>query len=83
MERTHIGFDSALKAIRAKQAEPHALWVLLREESERDGYAIKPAPWEGPGEYQHVRYFDERGSVFVFLPTDKRLPRVERHSAAA
>ena len=34
----------------------HPLWVLLADEHERDGYALKPAPWEGPGEYQRVTY---------------------------
>jgi hypothetical protein len=31
---------------------PRALWLLLSDEHERDGYALKPAKWEGPGEYQ-------------------------------
>lgn len=34
----------------------HPLWVLLSDEHERDGYALKPDPWEGPGEYQRVTY---------------------------
>lgn len=38
----------------------HPLWVLLGAESARDGYALKPSPWEGPGEYQRVVYPDGR-----------------------
>ena len=75
--QTQIGFDEARKAIFAGMAKAHALWVLLRDEHQRDGYALKPMPWEGSGEYQHVSFSDGRRG-FVRLPSDKRLPPVER-----
>jgi hypothetical protein len=34
------------------------LWILINEENERDGCSLKPAPWEGPGEYRHVKFTD-------------------------
>lgn len=34
------------------------LWILLGTEHDRDGYALKPQKWEGPGEYQCVEYPD-------------------------
>lgn len=36
------------------------LWMLLSKESDRDGYALQPEKWEGPGEYQCVEYPDGR-----------------------
>jgi len=66
-ERTHAGFDEAVQAIVAGNAKAHALWVLLSEPSARDGYALKPMPWEGPGEYQHVSHDDGR-TGFVRVP---------------
>lgn len=67
------GYDDAASAIKAGEAEAHALWVLLSDEHERDAYALKPAPWEGPGEYQRVTYADGR-DVFVRVPGWRSLP---------
>lgn len=50
------GYAEARAAIEAGTAKPHALWVLLGAESDRDGFALKPSPWEGPGTYQHVAF---------------------------
>jgi len=69
------GFTAASEAIRSGKAKANALWVLLSDEHQRDGYAIRPSPWEGAGEYQHVEFFDARGSVFVRLPDGKHLPK--------
>lgn len=68
------GYDEAAQSIRAGKAQAFALWVLLTNESERDGFHLKPMPWEGPGEYQHVKYDDGRDG-FVMLPSGKRLPK--------
>lgn len=62
-----IGFDEAVAAVIAGTAKAHALWVILSKESDRDGYALKPAPWEGSGEYQRVAFNDGR-DVFVRIP---------------
>jgi hypothetical protein len=37
----------------------HALWILLASEHDRDGYALRPRVWEGPGEYQRVSETDK------------------------
>lgn len=55
-EQTQHGYDEAVKAIEEGKATPHALWILLSAESDRDRYALKPKPWEGSGEYQHVDF---------------------------
>lgn len=65
------GYDAAAKAIAKGQAKGHALWVLLLDESDRDGKALKPMPWEGAGEYQHVVFNDGRDG-FIRIPTGKR-----------
>ena len=57
---TKTAYEEAARAIAEGRAEGHALWVLLSDEHERDGYWLKPMPWEGPGEYQSVRYHDGR-----------------------
>lgn len=67
--QTDKGYQEARKAIEEGRATPHALWVLLSNESDRDGYALKPRPWEGPGEYQHVKFLGEYGH-FVRLPSN-------------
>lgn len=64
-------YDDAAKAIAAGEAEGRALWVLLSDEHQRDGHWLKPMPWEGSGEYQHVRFADGRDG-FVRIPNGKR-----------
>lgn len=61
------GFDEAAKAILGGRATPHALCAIISTEGQRDGYALRPLIWEGPGTYQHVSYEDGR-SGFVRLP---------------
>jgi hypothetical protein len=61
------------EAIAHGQAEGYALWVLLKQESDRDGFWLKPLVWEGPGEYQHVAFLDSGKHGFVKI-TDKSLP---------
>ena len=46
----------------------HTLWVLLQSKQDRDGYALKPDPWEGPGEYQQVTYSDGRDVLVKVSP---------------
>lgn len=62
-----VGFDAAVAAIKEGRAQPHSLWTLLSDAHERDGYWLRPMPWEGPGEYQHVTYDDGRAG-FVRIP---------------
>lgn len=76
------GFDEATKAITAGQAEAHELWVLLSAETDRDGYWLKPMPWEGSGEYQRVSYRDGRNG-FVRLPTCESLNAAAKRIAKA
>lgn len=52
-EQTH-------KAIARGDAQAHALWVILTNENDRDGYALKPLQWDGIGEYQHISFRDGR-----------------------
>ena len=66
-------YEMAARAIRAGQAKPHHLWMLLSRESDRNGYALKPVQWEGPGEYQRV-VFDDGRDVLVRLPRYAHLP---------
>jgi hypothetical protein len=80
MTQTTTGFDAACTAIREGRATPWALWAILTSEHERDGYALKPAPWEGPGEYQALAYSDGR-MAFVRLPDFQPLPNVTGASA--
>ncbi|MCA0276311.1 MAG: hypothetical protein LCH86_09920 [Proteobacteria bacterium] len=67
-----IGFNEAKRAIATGRARARALWVILTDEHQRDGYALKPSPWEGPGEYQNVSFGDGPGSL-VRLPGGKSL----------
>lgn len=64
-----LGYDEARKAIQEGKATPHALWMILSSEHDRDGYALKPSPWEGPGEYQKVSF---EGDCYrlIRLPTE-------------
>jgi hypothetical protein len=78
---TH-GFDVALAAIAKGEAIASALWLLLGTEADRDGYALKPSPWEGPGEYQCVTFSDGR-SVLVRVPSDGRALPLTKHKRAA
>jgi len=79
---TTAAYHQAAKAIAAGEAEAYALWVLLSDEHQRDGYGLKPMPWEGPGEYQHVKYGDGRDG-FVRIPGCKSLPCTNRFAKEA
>jgi hypothetical protein len=59
----NAGYEEAAKAILDGKAIPHALWILVDGEHARDGYALKPNPWEGPGEYQHIEFDGEYGRL--------------------
>lgn len=65
--KTQVGFDEAVVAVVAGTAKAQSLWTLLSKESDRDGYGLKPSPWEGAGEYQRV-VFDDGRDVFVRIP---------------
>ncbi len=70
------GFDHAKREIFAGRAQARSLWVLLSTEQDRDGYALKPSPWEGPGEYQHVIFSPAKDlGVLVRLPDHRGLPK--------
>lgn len=64
------GAEHAVAEIRAGRARARALWIILKHESDRDAFALKPDPWEGPGEYQMVEYDGKRFGVLVKLPDD-------------
>lgn len=85
MERTQKGYDEACKAIAEGTAVPHALWILVSDEHQRDAYCLKPSPWEGPGEYQRVTFGDgEADSRLIRLPENARsLHKIARKAAAA
>jgi len=51
----------------------HSLWMLIKSEHERDGYALKPATWEGSGEYQHVSKAGESLGFLVKVPFGQSL----------
>jgi hypothetical protein len=38
-------YREAQEAIHAGRAMGHALWVLISDERERDGYALRPSVW--------------------------------------
>lgn len=65
------GYDEAKAAIWAGAAKPKALWVQVGRQDQRDGYALRPNPWEGPGEYQHVA-FDDDYCRLIRLPDGAR-----------
>lgn len=67
-------YEEARAAIEAGKARAHALWMLLMREDQRDGFALKPMRWEGPGEYQRVEFIDSGDSVLVKLPYGVSLP---------
>lgn len=58
-------YDEAQKEIAAGRAKARSLWLLLSDEHDRDGYALRPEKWEGPGEYQCVVRADETLGVLV------------------
>lgn len=64
---TQVGYDEAVEAITAGRATARALWVIVSSENQRDEYALKPSPYEGPGEYQHV-VFTDGGPRLIRLP---------------
>ena len=66
-----MNFDEALNEVRAGRAKAHSLWILLSDERERDGYALKPETWEGPGEYQRVSRNGDSLGVLVRIPTGR------------
>lgn len=68
---TTNGYNEALKAIEEGRATGHALWVLIGKKSDRDGYALKPSPWEGPGSYQRVT-IDGNPYRLVRIPSGSR-----------
>lgn len=66
-----LAYDKAKADIAAGRAKAHALWVILSNQHDRDGYAIRPDPWEGPGRYQHVSYGDAPLGVFIRIPIER------------
>ncbi|WP_320196262.1 hypothetical protein RMR10_004450 [Agrobacterium rosae] len=52
--------EETREAIARGDAQAHALWVLLSNETDRDGFWLKPLEWEGSGEYQRVSFRDGR-----------------------
>jgi hypothetical protein len=46
----------------------HALWVIVTDQHQRDGYWLMPLQWEGPGEYQHVTLDDGRQGLLKTGP---------------
>lgn len=69
MAQSQVGYDEAAAAIAAGKAIAKTLWVLIEDERQRDGFALKPSPWEGAGEYQHVA-FDDDYCRLVRLPAE-------------
>ena len=73
--------ERVLYLIEDEKAIGHSLWNILLKEDERDGFALRPAVWEGPGEYQSVEIFNvdfglrhdtPNGLVFVKVPAYAR-----------
>ena len=75
-------YEETAAAIELGKATAHCLWISIGEENARDGYALKPMPWEGPGSYQRVHFADGRDGLIRIpdlkpsFPTDwgKRHP---------
>lgn len=68
-----MNYQEAKSEILAGKAVAHPLWVLLSHEKEREEFALKPAMWEGSGEYQRVVHADTR-DVLVKVPFGEVLP---------
>lgn len=73
MNTPRKGWLNACQEIADGKAVASALWTLLSKESDRAGYALRPDPWEGPGEYQHLERPNLTG-CFVRLPDFRPLP---------
>lgn len=67
-----MNFETAQKEINAGKLQPHSLWILIANESDSDGYGLKPATWEGSGEYQRVSQGDDLGFL-VKVPAGRSL----------
>lgn len=65
---TQPAYYEALQAVRDGNAVPHALWISVANEGDRDGCFLKPGPWEGSGQYQRVDFLDGRGARLVRDP---------------
>ena len=76
LKQGRAGYDEAVREIAAGRAKPRNLWVLLSAESQRDGYALKPAPWEGPGEYQFVEFMNNSWRLVRLPENAKRLSSI-------
>jgi hypothetical protein len=80
-------FEAAWLAVHAGIAEARALWILIDDEHERDGFWLAPMPWEGPGNYQAVYYRDGRAGLVRVpgdgqsLPTEAELKRQAERAA--
>ena len=71
------GYEEARTAIGNGVAKAHALWLLLAAEADRDGYALKPLIWEGPGEYQRVTFSDGRDGLVRVSADSRPLPIIK------
>lgn len=78
---SYILYYQPKKAVADGSAKASALWVFLSDEHSRDGYGLKPMPWEGTGEYQHVTFNDGRDG-FVRTPDEGRPLPVARHESS-
>jgi hypothetical protein len=74
--KVETAYDKAVAAIAKGIAAGHALWVVIGDESQRDRHWLKPAPWEGPGQYQHVSYIDG-GHGLIRIPDGKKNLHIE------
>lgn len=71
------GYEEAKAAIADGTGQARALWLLLGSESDREGYALKPLTWEGPGEYQCVSFSDGRDGLVRVIIDYRPLPIVK------
>lgn len=74
-------YDEVVAELARGEAQAHELWVLLHDERDRDGFWLRPMPWEGPGEYQHVTRADGRNG-FVMIPDGFPSFRAEKRHGA-
>lgn len=68
-------------ALEAGTARVRHLWVILRDEHERDPYRLRPAVWQGTGEYQAIE-FDDGTDCLVKTPDGHRWPMTPGERAA-